>query len=78
MKKGTLVFFSGKMGAGKSTKAKEIAFERKAVLLSEDEWLEALYPHKIRSLEDYIQYSSRLKPQKKSWSNRHWSLAQMW
>lgn len=63
MKQGTLVFFSGKMGAGKSTKAKEIALERKAVLLSEDEWLEALYPHKIRSLEDYIKYSSRLKPQ---------------
>lgn len=63
MKKGTLVFFSGKMGAGKSTKSKEIALERNAVLLSEDEWLESIYPDKISSLDDYIKYSSRLKPQ---------------
>lgn len=63
MKKGTLVFFSGKMGAGKSTKSKEIALERNAVLLSEDEWLESIYPNKIASLNDYIKYSNRLKPQ---------------
>ena len=63
MKKGTLVFFSGKMGAGKSTKSREIALERNAVLLSEDEWLESIYPNKIFSLDDYIKYSSRLKPQ---------------
>jgi predicted kinase len=63
MKKGTLVFFCGKMGAGKSTKSREIALERNAVLLSEDEWLEAIYPNKISSLDDYIRYSSLLKPQ---------------
>lgn len=63
MNKGTLVFFSGKMGAGKSTRSKDIAQERNAVLLSEDEWLESLYPEKILSLDDYIKYSSRLKPQ---------------
>lgn len=63
MKKGTLVFFSGKMGAGKSTKSKEIAQEKNAVLLSEDEWLESVYPNMISSLEDYIKYASRLKPQ---------------
>lgn len=51
------------MGAGKSTKSKEIALKRNAVLLSEDEWLASLYPNKISSLEDYIKYSSRLKPQ---------------
>ena len=63
MKTGTLVFFCGKMGAGKSTKSKEIALERNAVLLSEDEWLESIYPKKISSLDDYIKYSSQLKPQ---------------
>lgn len=63
MKKGTLIFFSGKMGAGKSNRSKEIAQERNAVLLSEDEWLESIYPNKISSLDDYIKYSSRLKPQ---------------
>ena len=63
MGKGTLTFFCGKMGAGKSTKARQIAREGNAVLLSEDEWLAALYPNKISSLNDYIEYSSLLKPQ---------------
>lgn len=63
MNKGTLVFFCGKMGAGKSTKAKEMAQASNAVLLSEDEWLASLYPNKIGSLDDYIKYSKRLKPQ---------------
>ncbi|WP_237260292.1 AAA family ATPase [Thiomicrospira sp. S5] len=39
---GTLIFFSGKMGAGKSAYAKQLANELKAILLSEDEWLAAL------------------------------------
>jgi predicted kinase len=40
-----------------------LAQDRNAVLLSEDEWLESLYPNKIRSLEGYVKYSNRLKPQ---------------
>lgn len=60
--KGTLIFFCGKMGAGKSTKAREIADWTRAILLSEDDWLAALYPGEIRGLEDYVKYSSRLKP----------------
>jgi len=63
MKKGMLTFFCGKMGAGKSTKSADIALKRNAVLLSEDEWLQSLYPNMISSLEDYIEYSNRLKPQ---------------
>lgn len=63
MNKGELTFFCGKMGAGKSTKANEVVEKGSAVLLSEDEWLKALYPNKITSLESYIQYSNRLKPQ---------------
>ena len=59
---GMLIFFCGKMGAGKSTKSKEIAQQRNRVLLSEDVWLQALYPNKIRSLNDYIKYSNRIKP----------------
>jgi predicted kinase len=65
MTKGTLTFFCGKMGAGKTTKSREIAQKRNAVLLSEDEWLESIYPHRITSLEDYIKYSGQLKPQMK-------------
>lgn len=63
MNKGVLIFFCGKMGSGKTTKSKSIAIERKAVLLSEDEWLASLYPNKISSLKDYVAYSSLLKPQ---------------
>ena len=60
---GVLTFFCGKMGAGKSTKAREIAAQNNAVLLSEDEWLQSLYPSQIKSLADYIHYSKQLKPQ---------------
>jgi len=65
MNKGKLIFFCGKMGAGKSTKSKSIAEDLGAVLLSEDEWLAALYPNAIQSIEDYVKYSSLLKPQLK-------------
>jgi len=63
MKTGELIFFCGKMGVGKSTKSRIMAQERNAVLLSEDEWLESLYPNQVRSLEDYIKYSNLIKPQ---------------
>ena len=51
---GTLIFFCGKMGAGKLTKSKEVSITNNAVLLSEDEWLSVLYPEQISSLDNYI------------------------
>ena len=65
MSKGVLTFFCGKMGSGKTTRSREISQERNAVLLSEDEWLSSVYPNSIKTLDDYIEYSSRLKPQMK-------------
>ncbi len=65
-KPGTLTFFCGKMGAGKSTQSKIIAVERNAVLLSEDEWLSSLYPGKINTFEDYLKFASQIKPLLKS------------
>jgi predicted kinase len=65
MDKGVLTFFCGKMGAGKTTKSREISQERNAVLFSEDEWLSSLYPDRIKTLADYIEYSGLLKPQMK-------------
>ncbi|MFA9559120.1 AAA family ATPase [Evansella sp. AB-rgal1] len=59
---GTLYFFCGKMGAGKSTKSKQLAIDKHAVLLSEDEWLSSLYPNQITSFEDYLKFSAQLKP----------------
>ena len=66
IKAGTLIFFCGKMGAGKSTKSKEVTLENNAVLLSEDEWLSILYPQQISSFEDYIKHSALLRPLIKS------------
>ncbi|MDN4525749.1 AAA family ATPase [Fictibacillus fluitans] len=59
---GTLYFFCGKMGAGKSTKSKQLAMEKHAVLLSEDEWISSLYPNLVESFEDYLKFSAQLKP----------------
>ncbi|MFW0778377.1 MAG: AAA family ATPase [Rickettsiales bacterium] len=63
MKPGKLTLFAGKMGAGKSTMALQLATTRCAVLISEDEWLASLYPGQIAGLDDYLHYSGQLKPQ---------------
>ncbi|SHN17922.1 AAA family ATPase [Gracilibacillus kekensis] len=59
---GKLYFFCGKMGAGKSTKSKQLTIEKHAVLMSEDEWLSFLYPNQIETFEDYLKFSAQLKP----------------
>ena len=59
--RGTLTFFCGKMGAGKTTKSKTLALEKNAVLISEDEWLSTHYPNEINSFDDYLAYSARIK-----------------
>lgn len=59
---GTLIFFCGKMGAGKTTESKQAARDRNAVLISEDEWLESLYPGQVETFDDYLKFSRRLKP----------------
>ncbi|MGW7996700.1 AAA family ATPase [Staphylococcus xylosus] len=59
---GTLYFFTGKMGAGKSTISKKIASDKNAILLSEDEMLEQFYPNQIKTFDDYLTYSNRIKP----------------
>jgi predicted kinase len=63
---GTLTFFCGKMGAGKSTMAAQIAAQEKALLISEDDWLATLFPDEIGTLEDYATRSERLRPVAKS------------
>jgi len=49
------------MAAGKSTLARELAREHEAVLLEEDHFLAALFPREIRSIADYVKFSSRVK-----------------
>ncbi len=57
----TLHFFCGKMAAGKSTLAIELAKANNAILLIEDDWLSHLYPEEITDIPEYIRYSVRLK-----------------
>lgn len=59
---GTLILLCGKMSSGKSTKAVELRDKMGAILISEDDWLSKLYAEEITSFQDYINYSSRLKP----------------
>jgi predicted kinase len=57
----TLHFFCGKMAAGKSTLAVELAKDSNAILLIEDDWLSHLFPDEISDIQDYIRYGHRLK-----------------
>jgi predicted kinase len=57
----TVHFFCGKMAAGKSTFAKELARQHRAVLLVEDHFLEKLFPGEIKSIPDYVRCSSLVK-----------------
>ena len=57
----TLHLFCGKIAAGKSTLAKELASSATAVLISEDAWLAHLYPDDIKSVADYVRCASNLR-----------------
>lgn len=57
-----LHFFCGKMASGKTTLSKKLASDQNAILISEDVWLSKLYPEEISTFDDYLRYSSRLKP----------------
>ncbi|AFY92724.1 AAA family ATPase [Chamaesiphon minutus] len=50
------------MASGKTTLSKKLASDRNAILISEDIWLSKLYPKEISNFDDYLRYSSRLKP----------------
>ncbi|UXI70310.1 AAA family ATPase [Tahibacter amnicola] len=56
-----LHFFCGKMAAGKSTLARDLAAAEGAVLLEQDAFLAALYPGEIRGISDYSRCSARLR-----------------
>jgi predicted kinase len=50
------------MASGKTTLSKKLASDHNAILISEDIWLSKLYPEEISTFDDYLRYSSRLKP----------------
>ena len=55
-----LIFFCGKMAAGKSTLAKELAAREGAVILSQDQLIDSLFPREVVDIASYVKYSSRL------------------
>jgi predicted kinase len=57
---GTLIFFCGKMAAGKSTLARALASRDRSVLLVQDELLGHLYPGEIVDVAGFLDRSSRL------------------
>jgi predicted kinase len=56
-----LIFLCGKMAAGKSTLARDLAQREDAILLVQDELLDSLFPGEITSVSDFVRCSSRLK-----------------
>ena len=56
-----LYFMCGKMAAGKSTYAKQLARGRNAVLLVQDDLVAALFPGEIQDIPSFVNYSGRLR-----------------
>jgi predicted kinase len=50
-----LMFLCGKMAAGKSTLARELAERRNAILLAQDELLERLFPGEITDMPGFLE-----------------------
>ena len=57
----TLHFFCGKAGAGKTTVAARLAEDHDAILISEDVWMVRLFGNEMKTFDDYIEFSGRLK-----------------
>ena len=55
-----LIFLCGKMAAGKSTLARDLAERENAILLVQDEFLEKLFPGEITDIPGFVKCSSRL------------------
>lgn len=54
-----LIFFCGKMAAGKSTLARQITDRENAVMFSQDVLLDTLFPNLIVNVASYLEYSGR-------------------
>ena len=58
---GTLYVLCGKMAAGKSTLARELAQRSAAILLVQDDWLDHLFPGDIVDVPAFAKFSARLR-----------------
>ena len=57
----TLYLLCGKIAAGKSTLAQQLAARPMTLLISEDHWLSNLFLDDLKSLDDYRRVSARLR-----------------
>jgi predicted kinase len=56
-----LIILCGKMAAGKSTLARELAVRENALLLVQDDFLNALYPGEIIDISSFVTRYTRLR-----------------
>jgi predicted kinase len=56
-----LYLLCGKIGAGKSTLAKQLAARSATLLISEDHWTSTLFAGDLKTIEDYGRLSARLR-----------------
>jgi predicted kinase len=57
----TLHMLCGKIAAGKSTLARQLACAPQTILLDQDEWLSRLFPGEIVTIHDFTRCSARLR-----------------
>lgn len=57
----TLHLLCGKIASGKSTLAKVLATTPRTVIIGEDDWLGHLYAGEIKTVDDYVRCSARLR-----------------
>jgi len=57
----TLYLVCGKIGAGKSTLARQLAARPATLLISEDHWNSTLWADELKTIEDYVRLSTRLR-----------------
>jgi predicted kinase len=57
----TLYLLCGKIAAGKSTLARQLAARRATLLITMDDWMSVLYPTENRTIEDFARLSARLR-----------------
>jgi predicted kinase len=57
----TLHLLCGKVAAGKSTLAAQLAAMPRTILIAQDTWMAALYPGEVRTIADYVRLVPRLR-----------------
>lgn len=57
----TLHLLCGRIAAGKSTLARQLAARPATLLISEDHWTSHLFADELRTVEDYARLSARLR-----------------